>query len=178
MASPLTWVRSSDFAIETEVVSLSHNTNTMAHEQTLLLTIWDSSQHNINSALSRLTPQNAHLRLQPTTASAGYLLRHVAEGQLLLLKMMFHLPIPFEPTMSRGEVDTGKEWDAETTRHTLELGAQAGRELIQSMPAEHWLEKVEAAPFGTQTRMAFLCMIMNHSAHHVGQAELAMKRGV
>ena len=164
--------------IDAEVVSLAHNTNTMAHEQTLLLSIWDASQHKIGSALNLLTPENAKARLQPTTASAGYLLRHVVEGQLILLKMMFHLPIPFEPTQSRGEVDTGKEWDVETTRHTLELGAQAGRELIQSMPPAHWLEEVDVPPFGIRTRIAFLCTIMNHSAHHVGQAELAMKRGL
>lgn len=151
----------------------------MTVTSTLLLQIFEINVLKINGLLGRLTAENSQNRINPQTATAGFYMRHIAEAQLLLCKLFFdtttELPYGAPQTM-RVASDDGRLFDVEETRQIMELGYDTIRKAIADTSEETW-NAPKPTFFGEGNRIQGMARLINHSSHHCGQIELAIKKG-
>lgn len=108
--------------------------------------------------------------------SAGFLIRHIAEVELLFAKNVFGLTEVkiVAKTLIAGK-DTG-EWT-----HLPELKEIADYSALLLEKAisiqENWDEIVETKEFGKKTRAEALGRVVTHTAYHSGQLALVLKYG-
>jgi uncharacterized damage-inducible protein DinB len=142
----------------------------------LLLQLWQINQAKFNATIDMLNDSNLKKRTNPQTASAAHISRHTAEGQLFLAKVLLNAEIPpFEPK-GRG-VDEGHDHSIEEIKNLAQQGNQVISKIIEKMPVHKWHEEYDVPHFGKQTAFKGFAMIMNHTAHHCGQIEQAIKKG-
>ena len=142
-----------------------------------LLGLWNNSQKSLNSAANKLTAENIRFKLNPNTASLGFLMLHISETQLSLAKLFFGLDLNFNPTLAYSDPDDGREISGEVVRENLIQGGRVVAEIIENLKEEDWAEIIETR-FGKLSRFDALLFIISHSSYHLGQAILTLKKGV
>ena len=142
----------------------------------LLLQLWEINQSKFQTLLSMVTDANLKYRLDPTTATVGHMSCHTAEAQLFLAKLFLYLDMPSFVSKARG-VDAGNEYSLEEINDLAKQGRDLISKSILKMPAHKWFEEIEVKHFGKITPFKGLALMMNHTAHHCGQIEQAVKKG-
>jgi len=108
--------------------------------------------------------------------SAGFLIRHIAEVELLFAKNIFGLEEVkiVAKTLIAGR-DTG-EWTH--LAELKEIAAYAAEMLEKAISAtEDWSEVIETKEFGKKTKAEAFGRIVTHTAYHAGQLALVIKYG-
>ncbi|MDZ7692308.1 MAG: DinB family protein [Balneolaceae bacterium] len=115
-------------------------------------------------------------RINSESNSVGWLLRHIAEVELLFSKNVFGRELDVKAqTIGSLAKDRGQFTDLESL---MELIERAGNELKAAIEkVDNWQEEVTTAEFGTVTKAEALARIMTHTAYHAGQVALAKKYG-
>jgi hypothetical protein len=152
----------------------------MTATSTLLMQLFEINILKINGLLNRLTAENSQNRINPQTATAGFYMRHIAEAQILLCKLFFDAApdLPYgAPQTMRVASDDGRLFDVEETKQLMELGYEALKTAIAKTSTKTWNEP-KPTFFGEGNRIQGIARILNHSAHHCGQIELAIKKGM
>lgn len=132
------------------------------------------NQATCSFALIKITPENRSWRLNKSTASVGFIYRHIGEIQLLLGTFLGESTTVVNTTM--GFQDTGQGTDLEISSQLWESGYHMLLNLAEKHPEDWWMEQVETPFFGTVTRLALMAHILNHNAHHCGQISLTLSR--
>ncbi len=115
-------------------------------------------------------------RLHPESNSAGWLLRHISEVELLFAKNVFGRDVKVKAqTIGSIAKDRGQ---FDELQPLIDLIKKAENELGSAIQAvETWSDEVTTAEFGTVTKAEALARIMTHTAYHAGQVSLAVKYG-
>jgi uncharacterized damage-inducible protein DinB len=123
-----------------------------------------------------VTAEDLSKRLHPDSNSVGWMLRHMAEVELLFAKNVFGNDLEIKAqTIGSLAKDRGKFTDL---NELLDLIKRAEKELGDAIKGiEDWEVKVTTAEFGTVTKAQALARIMTHTALHSGQLSLALKYG-
>lgn len=138
--------------------------------------MWKMGRTRLTSQLDAIETKHLLQRVHPDSSSVGWLLRHIAEVELLFSKNVFgrDLKIKAQTIGSIGS-DRGqfKELDP-----LLEFIDRAENELSTAIrQIDDWEEEVSTAEFGTVTKIEALGRITTHTAYHAGQIALALKYG-
>lgn len=126
--------------------------------------------------MDKISNENLLNRLHPDSNSVGWLLRHIAEVELLFAKNVFDRDLNLKAqTIGSIAKDRGQFDQLEPL---VELTDRAEKELGRAiLDVEDWEEKVTTAEFGTITKKEALARITTHTAYHAGQISLALKYG-
>lgn len=108
--------------------------------------------------------------------SAGFLIRHIAEVELLFAKNVFGMSdVKIVAKTLIAGMDTG-EWIKLT--ELKEIAAYAAEMLERAILAtENWSEIIETKEFGEKTKAEAFGRIVTHTAYHAGQLALVLKYG-
>jgi uncharacterized damage-inducible protein DinB len=147
--------------------------NTM--QKQVLLEMLTQNQFTFWNMFNRLTAENAGLKLNEQTASAGFIYRHVSET-MNRFGYFLGIMVNVENT-TIGEKDDGRGSDIETSRRLAEQGFEMLKNYIETTPDETWLETIETPFFGTVSRARLFAHILFHNAYHQGQVGLTLARG-
>lgn len=138
--------------------------------------MWKMGRTRLTNQLSEIVESDLLKRVHPNSNSAGWLLRHIAEVELLFAKNVFGRELNVKAqTIGSIAKDRGQFNEVEPL---LDLIDRAGNELgaaIQNV--DDWDVEVTTAEFGTITRAEALSRILTHTAYHAGQLALAKKYG-
>jgi uncharacterized damage-inducible protein DinB len=138
--------------------------------------LWAEGRTRFTNQLAALTPADLTRKLPGTVNTVGFLIRHLAEVELLFAKNVFRLPnVQVQARTVIAKTDTG-EWT--NLPELLEFQAYAAdrlRECIRQQSEADWAQEVTTAEFGTKTRAQALGRITTHTAYHAGQMALALK---
>jgi uncharacterized damage-inducible protein DinB len=108
--------------------------------------------------------------------SAGFLIRHIAEVELLFAKNVFGLSeVKIVAKTLIAGMDTG-EW---TSLAELKEIADYSAEMLEKaiLATEDWSAVIETKEFGKKTKAEAFGRIVTHTAYHAGQLALVMKYG-
>lgn len=108
--------------------------------------------------------------------SAGFLIRHIAEVELLFAKNVFGLTeVKIVAKTLIAGMDTG-EW---TNLAELKEIADYSAEMLERaiLATEDWSVVIETKEFGKKTKAEAFGRIVTHTAYHAGQLALVMKYG-
>lgn len=108
--------------------------------------------------------------------SAGFLIRHIAEVELLFAKNVFgHAEVKIVAKTLIAGMDTG-EWT--NLVELKEIEAYAAEMLEKAILAtEDWRVVIETKEFGKKTKAEAFGRIVTHTAYHAGQLALVIKYG-
>jgi uncharacterized damage-inducible protein DinB len=142
----------------------------------IILPIWRIGRTRLTNQLATITPESLLLRIHPDSNSIGWLLRHMAEVELLFAKNIFGRPLQVKlSTVGPGIKDHGHFTNLEELKNLLE---ESGRELeaaILVQEDESWAAEVTTREFGTITKAEALSRITTHTAWHAGQVAIIKK---
>lgn len=138
--------------------------------------MWKMGRTRLTNQLNNISKKDLLKRVHSDSNSVGWLMRHIAEVELLFAKNVFERELNVKAqTIGSIAKDRGQFNEPEPL---LELIERAGVELgaaIQEI--EDWDGEVTTAEFGTVTRAEALGRIITHTAYHAGQVALAKKYG-
>ena len=141
-----------------------------------LLALWKEGRSRFTKLLDIVQESDLSKKNGESPNSAGFLIRHMAEVELLFAKNVFGLSEVkiVAKTLIAGK-DTG-EWT--NLAELKEMADYAGNMLENAILAQsNWDEIIETKEFGKKTRAEALGRIVTHTAYHAGQLALVLKYG-
>ncbi|CCG98614.1 hypothetical protein FAES_0603 [Fibrella aestuarina BUZ 2] len=144
-------------------------------QRTLLLDMLAQNELTCSFALNRITAENSRLRLTETSASVGFIYRHLAET-MLLFGTFFGIPTNVQNT-TMGRTDEGAVYDLAESHQLLADGYAQFRKLVETTPDDAWLQPIDTPFFGTVSWGRLFGHVLFHNAHHTGQIAMALAHG-
>lgn len=143
----------------------------------LFIQLWKEGRTRFEKLLPQILEMDLSKRLGSSPNSAGFLIRHVAEVELLFAKNVFGLS---EVKVSAKTLIAGKDTGEWTNLEELVQLCSLSKELLERAIAgqTNWEEVVVTKEFGSKTRVEALGRITTHTAYHAGQLALILKYGV
>lgn len=108
--------------------------------------------------------------------SAGFLIRHIAEVELLFAKNVFGLA---EVKIVAKTLIAGKDTGEWTNLAELKEIAEYSTEMLERaiLATKEWSEVIETKEFGKKSKAEAFGRIVTHTAYHSGQLALVIKYG-
>lgn len=142
----------------------------------ILIGLWAEGRTRFTKLLEGIQEADLAKKNGNSPNSAGFLIRHIAEVELLFAKNVFGLGEVkiVAKTLIAGK-DTG-EWS--NLDELKEISAYASEMLEKAILAQsNWEDIIETKEFGKKTKAEALGRITTHTAYHAGQLALVIKYG-
>ncbi|OOG78842.1 DinB family protein [Algoriphagus sp. A40] len=141
-----------------------------------LIALWAEGRTRFTKLLDAVQEADLPKKNGDSPNSAGFLIRHIAEVELLFAKNVFGLAeVKIVAKTLIAQKDTG-EWT--NLAELKEIASYSGEMIIKTILAQtNWDEVIETKEFGKKTRAEALGRIVTHTAYHAGQLALVLKYG-
>ena len=138
--------------------------------------LWKEGRTRFTNQLANIKPEDLSKRLGESPNSAGFLIRHIAEVELLFAKNVFgNLAVTVDAQTLKAGRDTGEWTDLPSL---LAMAEEAGKQLETAIESQQdWDTMVETKEFGGKLKVALLGRITTHTAYHAGQLAIILKYG-
>lgn len=146
-------------------------TTTQAYLQTLT-----EARTRFTNLLKDIKEEDLTKKLVNTKNSAGFLIRHIADVELLFSKNVFGaIHIKVHAKTVAAQHDTG-EWT--NLKELLDYQQEAFTQLksiIEKQTEEVWPQTITTKEFGTKTKAEAIGRIISHTTYHAGQLAIILK---
>lgn len=150
----------------------------MNAQTAMIVALWDESRTRLEEKIELLTSQDLTKKLSPSPNSVGFLLRHIAEVELLFAKNVFGAKdIKIIAKTIIAQYDTGEWTDLAPILSILKRSRETLRTIISQQSNTNWTEEIVTKEFGTRTKVQALGRITSHTAYHAGQIGIILKYG-
>lgn len=141
-----------------------------------LIELWKEGRTRLTNQLANIKNEDLTKKLGEGPNSAGFLIRHMAEVELLFAKNVFgNVDVKVDAQTLKAGKDTGKWTDLDAL---LVLVEEAGTQLEKAIRnQEDWEATIETKEFGKKTKAAALGRITTHTPYHAGQLGIVVKYG-
>lgn len=144
----------------------------------ILFQHWAEARTRFSNQLKNVSETDLLKKLGNSPNSAGFLIRHIADVELLFSKNVFgqsDLKVSAKTVIA--QKDTG-EWTQLSALLTYQEEAfERLKQAILSQTDSDWQTTVTTREFGTKTKAEALGRIVSHTAYHAGQLALVLKYG-
>lgn len=140
----------------------------------ILLNLWLEARTRFSNQLQHISSADLTKKLGNSPNSVGFLLRHIADVELLFAKNVFGLQnLKVSAKTVIAQHDTGEWTDLSTL---LEYQNYAFETLTTAIKSNvNWEETITTKEFGTKTKAEALGRIISHTAYHAGQLAIVLK---
>lgn len=141
-----------------------------------LIELWKEGRTRFTNQLAKIKPEDLTKKLGNSPNSAGFLIRHIAEVELLFAKNVFgNAEVKVDAKTLKAQRDTGEWTDLDAL---LALVNEAGVQLEKAINSQaDWDALIKTQEFGEKTKAESLGRITTHTAYHAGQLALVLKYG-
>lgn len=138
--------------------------------------LWKEGRTRFSKLLDIIQETDLTKHLGNSPNSAGFLIRHIAEVELLFAKNVFGL---LDVRIVAKTLIAGKDTDEWTNLEELLSFEQYAFETLGNAISEqdNWNEIIETKEFGKKTKAEALGRITTHTAYHAGQLAIILKYG-
>lgn len=150
----------------------------MSTQTSKFIALWEESRTRLENQLPAITSLDLHKKLRPSPNSVGFLLRHIAEVELLFAKNVFgsrDVKIIAKTVIAKH--DTGEWTDLESLLALIETSRSSLAAILKSQQETDWDMNITTPEFGTKTKAQALARIISHTAYHAGQLRLLRDYG-
>jgi len=142
----------------------------------LYLQTWMESRTRFTNLLTDLKETQLTLKLTETHNTAGFLIRHIADVELLFAKNVFGATnVNVQAKTVIAKRDTGEWTDLSGLLEYQQLSFEKLKAIIESQADDDWSKSITTKEFGTKTKAEALGRIISHTAYHAGQLALILK---
>ncbi|MDN3690121.1 DinB family protein [Cyclobacterium jeungdonense] len=141
-----------------------------------LLELWKEGRTRLTNQLATVKAEDLTKKLGDSPNSAGFLIRHIAEVELLFAKNVFgNTDVKVDAQTLKAGKDTGEWTDLDSL---LAIVEEAGLQLGKAIESQkNWETTIETKEFGKKTKAAAFGRITTHTAYHAGQLAIVVKYG-
>jgi len=142
------------------------------------LQTWAEAHTRFTNLLKDIKEEELTRKLINTKNSAGFLIRHISDVELLFAKNVFGAAeIKVQAKTVIAQHDTG-EWTnlVELLSYQQEAHDHL-KAIIEKQTDGDWSQTITTKEFGTKTKAESIGRIISHTAYHAGQLSLTLKYG-
>ncbi len=140
---------------------------------------WLEARTRFSNQLSVVKSEDLSKKLGNSPNSAGFLLRHIADVEMLFAKNVFgSMDLKVHAATVAAGKDSGEWTDLNALLKYEKEAFEALNSIIQKQTDSDWSQTVITKEFGTRTKAEALGRIISHTAYHAGQLALVIKYGV
>lgn len=140
---------------------------------------WKEARTRFTNQLATITETDLKKKLQGTKNSAGFLIRHITDVELLFAKNVFGgNDIKVSAKTVIAQHDTGEWTNLQELLPLVDYAYDSLSAIILAQTDVNWAETISTKEFGTKTKAEALGRIISHTAYHAGQLALTIKYGV
>lgn len=143
---------------------------------TEMLQLWQEGRSRFSKMLDQIKEEDLSKKLGNAPNSIGFLIRHIAEVELLFAKNVFQNTDVkvIAKTVIDGK-DTGVWTNHSELKAIAEESFQTLKSTIEAQPEGSWNDLVTTKEFGTKTKAEALARVTTHAAYHAGQMAIILK---
>lgn len=145
-------------------------------DRTAITTLWKEGRTRLTNQLNTIKTGDFPKKLGDSPNSAGFLIRHIAEVELLFAKNVFgNMGVKVDAQTLKAGKDNGVWTNLESLLAFVE---EAGTQLEKAIrKQENWESVIETKEFGKKSKIEALGRISTHTAYHAGQLGIVVKYG-
>lgn len=144
----------------------------------LYLQTWTEARTRFSNQLKDLKEADLTKKLVNTRNSAGFLVRHIADVELLFAKNVFgSTGLNVQARTLIAQHDTGEWIVLADLLEYQQFAFTSLRDIISMQPDADWYQVIKTREFGEKTKAEALGRIISHTAYHAGQLALTLKYG-
>lgn len=139
---------------------------------------WKEARTRFTKLLPDLLESDLTNHLDNSPNSIGFLIRHIADVELLFAKNVFgaqNVKVIAKTVIEKK--DTGEWTNLEELLAYSNYAEQVLGKIIQEQSNEDWKTEVSTQEFGTKLKTEALGRIISHTAYHTGQLAIILKYG-
>jgi len=146
-------------------------TTTQAYLQT-----WTEARTRFTNLLKDIQEEDLKKKLANTKNSAGFLIRHIGDVELLFAKNVFGASeVKVQAKTVIAQHDTGEWTNLAELLEYQQYAFDNLKAIIEKQRDENWQQSITTKEFGTKTKAAAIGRIISHTAYHAGQLSLTFK---
>ena len=144
----------------------------------LFLELWIESRTRFTKQLAEISETDLKKKLLPAQNSVGFLIRHMAEVELLFAKNVFGddtIKVTARTVIEKR--DTGEWVNLQKLKEYVDYSFRSLESIIEKQTDEDWENSISTKEFGIKTKAEAFGRIVSHTAYHAGQMALINKYG-
>jgi uncharacterized damage-inducible protein DinB len=146
---------------------------TEAYLQTLI-----EARTRFSNLLIDLKQEDLIKKLVNTKNSAGFLIRHIADVELLFAKNVFgSTEVKVQAKTVIAQHDTGEWTNLDELINYQQYAFDKLKEIIEKQTEDDWQQTITTKEFGTKSKAEAIGRIISHTTYHAGQLSLTIKYG-
>ncbi len=150
----------------------------MKTQTQLLLELWFEARTRFSNQINAISEEDLKKKLQLSTNSVGFLIRHIGDVELLFAKNVFGA---HEVNVSARTVidkyDTGEWTNMLALKEYVLSSFETLKLVVEKQQNSDWESEITTKEFGTKTKAEAFGRIVSHTAYHAGQMAILVKYG-
>lgn len=143
------------------------------------LQTWVEARTRFSNQLGAIKGEMLAKRLGASPNSVGFLIRHIADVEMLFAKNVFgNKDLKVHASSVISGKDTGEWVDLDALLSYQQEAFEALHAIISQQSDTDWEQVVTTKEFGSKSKAEAIGRIISHTAYHAGQLALALKYGV
>ncbi len=144
----------------------------------LYLETWKEARTRFTNLLKDIKAEDLDKKLINTKNSAGFLIRHIGDVELLFAKNVFgEVDLKVQAKTVIAQHDTGEWTNLEELLQYQQDACDKLKAIFEKQTESDWPQTVVTKEFGTKTKAEAIGRIISHTAYHAGQLALTLKYG-
>jgi uncharacterized damage-inducible protein DinB len=140
--------------------------------------LWAEARTRFSNQLKNISEIDLTKTIGDSPNSAGFLIRHIADVELLFSKNVFgQTDLHVSAKTVIAQKDTGEWINLAELLAYQEKAYQCLEKAILSQSDADWQITISTKEFGTKTKAEALGRIVSHTAYHAGQLGIILKYG-
>jgi uncharacterized damage-inducible protein DinB len=143
------------------------------------LQTWTEARTRFTNLLTEIKEEDKKKKLVNSKNSAGFLLRHISDVELLFAKNVFGgNGVNVHAKTVIAQEDTGEWTNLADLLEYQQYAYDQLKAIILRQTDEDWGQSIRTKEFGTKTKAEAIGRIISHTAYHAGQLSLTLKYGI
>lgn len=146
------------------------------NKSALLLSLWEEGRTRFSQLLEHIQEPDLKKTLAPAPNSVGFLIRHIADVELLFARNVFNAPdVAVHAKTVIVKKDTGEWTNLSELLSYQQLSYDNLKMIITTQTEDDWENNVTTKEFGKKTKAEALARVVTHTAWHAGQMAIILK---
>ncbi len=142
------------------------------------LQTWAEARTRFSNLLKDIKEEELKKKLVNTKNSAGFLIRHIGDVELLFAKNVFGAgEVKVSAKTVIAQYDTGEWTNLQELLEYQQYAFDNLKAIIEKQTDEIWQQNITTKEFGTKTKAEAIGRIISHTAYHAGQLAIILKYG-